>query len=149
MTMRPDVIRSLLPWRHPFLMVDRVLSCEPHRRIVTTRGVTADEAMANRGAASLAGMMIVEGMSQSAALLFQLSYGRLAQDRIPLLGSLKASWTSPAHPGDVIVFTVDAIKMTSTMGIFSAAAGVAGETIATAELAFAVADPLAGRPAAP
>lgn len=142
--MQPDRMRSLLPWRHPFLMVDAVVECVPHRRIVTTRGVTSDEAMADRSDASLHGMMLVEGMSQSAALLFQLSYGAMAPGRLPLLGSLKASWSAPARPGDVVVFTVEAIKMTSTMGIFSAEAGVAGETIASAELAFAAADPLAG-----
>ena len=90
--------------------------------------------------------MIVEALSQSAALLFQMTYGKVAPGQVPLLGTLKASWQRPARPGDVLTCTVEAIKMTSRMGIFHGEACVEGSPIAEADLAFAVEDPSASSP---
>ena len=146
--MRPDPIGTLLPWKHPFLMVDRVVECVPHRRIVTRKNVTCNDPMACGGderESELPGVMIVEGMSQSAALLFQMTYGASAPDRLPLLGTLKASWERPARPGDLLTYTVEAIKMTSRMGIFRGVACVDGAPIARADLAFSVSDPVVSR----
>ncbi len=136
-----DPLRALLPWRHPFLMVDRMIECVPHRRIVTIKNVTADDAMAHgrdaRGSC-FPDALVLEGLSQSAALLFRMTYGPIAEGRVPLLGSLKAAWHAPAYPGDVITFEVDALKMTSTMGLFDGTARVSENAIARAELAFAI-----------
>ena len=139
-----DPIGTLLPWKHPFLMVDRVVEVVPHVRIVTRKNVTCGDAMAGGGderGSELPGVMIVEGMSQSAALLFQLTYGAAAPGRLPLLGTLKASWDRPARPGDLLTYTVEAIRMTSRMGIFRGVAHVDGAPIARADLAFSVSDP--------
>ena len=134
-----------LPWKQPFLMVDRVVACVPHRSIVTSKHVTCDDSMSVEGGESgreLPGVMIIEGMSQSAALLFQMTYGALATGRVPLLATLKASWERPARPGDILTYTVEALKMTSRMGLFSAVARVDGASIASAELGFSVTDPV-------
>ena len=138
--MERDPIRALLPWRPPFLMVDRMVECVPHKKIVTTKNVSGDDAMTH-GAVErgFPGTLMVEGMSQSAALLFQLSYGKIQPGKVPLLGSLKASWETTVVPGDVITYTIDAVKMTSVMGIFQGVARVDGSRVAQAELAFAVA----------
>jgi 3-hydroxyacyl-[acyl-carrier-protein] dehydratase len=128
-------------------MVDRVVECVPHRRIVTCKNVTSGDAMGVgdvRGS-ELPGVMIVEGMSQSAALLFQRTYGAASPERVPLLGTLKASWQRPARPGDVLTFTIEALKMTSRMGIFRGVARVDGAPIASAELGFAVSQPAGSR----
>ncbi len=149
--MQPDPIGSLLPWKHPFLMVDRVIECVPHSRIVTCKNVTRADPMAaggEGGGPELPGVMIVEGMSQSAALLFQATYGPVAPGRVPLLGTLKASWERPARPGDVLTYTLEAMKMTSRMGIFRGVAEVESTPIARAELGFSVGDPAGAREAA-
>ena len=141
--MERDTIRSLLPWRPPFLMVDRMVECVPHKQITTTKNVSANDSMLRddgtcRG--GFPGVLIVEGMSQSAALLFQLTYGKIEGEKMPLLGSLKASWEPAVGPGDVITYIVDVVKMTSTMGIFRGVARVDGSAVAEAEMAFAVTD---------
>jgi len=46
---QPDPIGTLLPWKHPFLMVDRVVEVVPHVRIVTRKSVTCGDAMAGEG----------------------------------------------------------------------------------------------------
>jgi len=150
--MDADPIRTLLPWKHPFLMIDRMIECVPHRHIVTAKNVTGDDAMADGECArgvDFPDVLVVEGMSQSAALLFQLTYGRISDGRVPLLGSLKAAWKAPARPGDIIIYRVAALKMTSTMGIFHGVAHVADAAIAEAELAFAVTASASGTGAGP
>lgn len=139
--MGSDPVESLLPWRHPFRMVDRVMECVPHEKIVTSKLVSAGDAGAlvpAVGEAMLPTVMVLEGMGQSASLLHQLSYGRLAGQELPMLGFLKASTFSSAHVGDAIEFTVSAVKMTRTMGLFEAIARVGEKAIAEAELALGV-----------
>ena len=139
--MDAEYVRSLLPWRHPFHMIDRLLECVPHETITTIKQVTGDDAMRLGPATEaqpLPSALILEGMGQSASLLYQLSYGRLQRSRVPLLGFLKATLHGPARPGDAITYVVRAVKMTSTMGLFEATANVGGAPIAEAELALGV-----------
>lgn len=146
--MDPEQLRSLMPWRHPFVLIDRVLECVPHRRIVAAKLLRGDDMMvrAHRpGTALFPGLMVVEGMGQSAAVLFQLSYGRIPPGKLPLLGHMKASFSGAAEEGDEIAYTVKAVKMTSTSGLFEGSARVGERAIASAELAFAVAPSSAAR----
>jgi len=126
---KADRIDELLPWRWPFRMIDRMIECDPHRSIVTTM-LISDQ--------SFSSVMLIEGMSQSAALLYRLSYDDAAATR-PLLGYLKASLPGRAlGPGDVLTFNVRSMKMTRAGGVFEGEASLDGEVIASAELAFAM-----------
>ena len=140
--MQPDPIQSLLPWGLPFRMIDRLVECAPHQWIVTWKRVTSGDAMAQdprREGAALPAVMVLEGMGQSASLLHQLSYGKILGGQAPLLGFLKAKHVASARAGDAIEFTVRAVKMTSTMGLFEGVARVAGSPIAQAEFALGMA----------
>ena len=139
--MIPEHLRSLLPWDPPFLMIDRVLEWVPHKHILTLKKIAGDDLMAlahRPGCAVLPGMMVLEGMSQSAALLFQVSFGRVALAELPLLGHLKATFPGAATTGEEIAYDVRALKMTKTGGVFEGTARVEGRSIAEAELAFAM-----------
>ena len=136
--MKADRIDELLPWTWPFRMIDRMVECEPHRSIVTIKQLPANEGEGGVSREGFPGVLLIEGMSQSAALLFRLSYDDIKATR-PLLGFLKASLPSRVvWPGDVITFSVGSMKMTRTGGVFEAEATLDGEVIATAELAFAM-----------
>jgi 3-hydroxymyristoyl/3-hydroxydecanoyl-(acyl carrier protein) dehydratase len=140
----PAELRAMLPWAHPFVMVDRVHSCVPHERAVTSKQVTGDDPVmpvTDSGELFFPSVLILEGLSQTAALLFRLSYGPQALSGAPLLGYLKASISGSASPGDTLVFTVTALKMTSRNGVFSGVAAVGATEVASAELAFAVGAP--------
>jgi len=130
-------LRELLPWSYPFLMVDRMVHCVPHESAVTCKQVTASEA----GDGCFPSVLILEGLSQTAALLFRLSYGPEALSGAPLLGYLKAKFRSGAQPGDTLLYTVTAIKMTSRRGVFTGVARVGATKIAATELAFGVSAP--------
>ena len=127
-------LKALLPWSYPFLMVDRMVNCVPHVSAVTCKQVTASEV----GDGCFPAVLVLEGLSQTAALLFRLSYGPEALSGAPLLGYLKAKFRKPAQPGDTLVYTVTAIKMTSRRGVFAGVARVGATTVAATELAFGV-----------
>lgn len=139
--MDAEIVRALLPWGHPFLMVDAMQECVPHERVVTVKRVCATDPMVvghEPDSAAFPSSMVLEGLSQSAALLFQLSYGPIEASRVPMLGYLEATVGPPARPGDTITYVVHAVKMTSVSGIFRGVATIEGATIAQAQLAFAV-----------
>ena len=130
-------LKELLPWSYPFLMVDRMVQCVPHVSAVTLKQVSATEA----GDGCFPSVLILEGLSQTAALLFRLSYGPESLSGAPLLGYLKAKFRKAAQPGDTLVYTVTAIKMTSRRGVFKGVARVGPTTVAATELAFGVSAP--------
>lgn len=139
--MRADELSALLPWRAPFMMLDRMLVCVPHERIVTLKRVTAGDSLAEGADVDLVefpNALVLEGLSQSAALLFWLSFGPEALAGAPLLGDLRSTHAGGARPGDTIEYAVRAIKMTRRAGLFSGTAQVAGKTIADAELGFGI-----------
>ena len=142
--MHSEEIQALLPWRPPFLLIDRMLDCDPHRRILTVKNVSAGDPVLGGLASRQTGfpsVLLLEGMSQSAALLFRLSLGESVSGTFPLLGFLKASFERrQALPGDRIEFDVRALKMTRAGGVFEASAAVSDGPLAEAELAFAVVD---------
>lgn len=127
-------LKELLPWSYPFRMVDRMVDCVPHVSAVTCKQVTACEA----GDGCFPSVLILEGLSQTAALLFRLSYGPDSLSGAPLLGYLKARFRSGAQPGDTLMYTVTAIKMTSRRGVFAGVARVGAMNVAATELAFGV-----------
>jgi 3-hydroxyacyl-[acyl-carrier-protein] dehydratase len=126
----PRDLLALVPWRQPFLMVDRIVSCVPGEQIVTLKNVTADQ-----GHSGFPSVLLLEGMGQSAALLFRLSRVDPAPPGLPLLGYLRASVAGAAAPGDRVLYEVRAVKMTSSGGVFEARARLDGNVIAEAELA--------------
>ena len=132
-------ILDLLPWRWPFLMIDRLVDYGAHQRIVTAKNVSAGDSVVNDGGV-FPTVMVVEGLSQSAALLYRLSYGDEAASRLPVLGFLKASFSGPAMPGRTILFEVRSVKMTRSGGVFTGSATVEDEVIAEVEMAFAAAE---------
>ncbi len=132
---------SILPWSYPFRMVDRVLLCVPHERAVALKQVTTgDPALAGDGSREpcFPSALVLEGLSQTAAYLFRSTYGPESLRGAPLLGYLRARLRGAVRPGDTLVFTVTAVKMTSRRGVFQARAEVSGLVVASTELAFGV-----------
>src|SRR6185295_18296013 len=65
-------ILKYLPQRYPFLMVDRVLSREPGKRLVALKNVSANEPYFQGhfpGRPIMPGVLILEAMAQAAGVL--------------------------------------------------------------------------------
>src|SRR4029077_20037586 len=65
-------ILTLLPHRYPFLLVDRVLELEPHRRITALKNVSINEPYFTGHFPKrpvMPGVLVLEALAQAAALL--------------------------------------------------------------------------------
>jgi 3-hydroxyacyl-[acyl-carrier-protein] dehydratase len=132
-------MQTLFPWRSPFRMIDALVACTPRERIVTEKRVSAGDPLAGGdgdGPAAFPAVLLLEGMGQSAALLFRLSRPDAAEAALPLLGWLEASLHGSAIAGESVRFEVRALKMTAQGGVFEAEARVGSALLAEARLAF-------------
>jgi 3-hydroxyacyl-[acyl-carrier-protein] dehydratase len=132
-------ITQLLPHRYPFLLIDRVLSCEPGKRLTAIKNVTFNEPFFQGhfpGHPVMPGVLVIEALAQASGVLVQLS----AKDdpNQPSLFYLvkidKARFNRIVVPGDQLVLEVEQKRTLRRMGLFWGQAKVDGEVVAEAEL---------------
>ncbi len=145
-TMDINEIRQYLPHRYPFLLVDRVLECEPGKYIVAIKNVTFNEPFFPGHFPKLPimpGVLIIEAMAQAAALLAYRTAGRLPSDdaMVYFLGIDEARFKSPVTPGDQLVFTARIDRNIKNVWKFVADAKVDGKLVAEAKMMCSVKEP--------
>ena len=77
-------IMKILPHRHPFLMVDRILEIEVGKKIVGLKNVTINEPFFPGhfpGHPVMPGVLIIEAMAQVAGILAYQSDESVREDR--------------------------------------------------------------------
>lgn len=130
-----DRFIKLLPHRYPFLMVDRVLELD-HERVLTLKNVTVNEPFFTGHFPDLPvmpGVLIVEAMAQSAAILaFGIIGGR--RSLFMLTGIDKVRLRRRVAPGDQLKMEVRLIKHHHPLWKMRGEARVDGELAAEAEL---------------
>src|SRR5215510_3096411 len=139
-----EEIKTLVPQRYPFLMVDRVLALETGKRAVAIKNITGNEIFFLGHFPNMAvmpGALIIESMAQTALILFRKSAeeeGRTFDDDSTLFffGGAKARFLKPVFPGDQLQIEVTIIKAISVGGVVKAMATVDGQRVAQAELSF-------------
>jgi 3-hydroxyacyl-[acyl-carrier-protein] dehydratase len=143
-----DEIRELLPQKFPLLMIDRVIELERGKRAVAIKNITGNELFFLGhfpDTAVMPGTLIIEGMAQTAIILFRKSFEeepgrRLDEKKLFFFGSAKARFLKPVVPGDQLQIEVVMTKAVSTGAIVEATATVDGKTVAKAVLGFGVKD---------
>ena len=145
-TLNIQKIKDFLPHRYPFLLVDKVLDYKPDEYIIAIKNVTYNEPCFQGHFPKIPifpGVLIIEAMAQTAALL-----GCLSMDDEPdaeaiyyLVGVDKARFKKTVHPGDQIILNANFIKLRKNIWRFSATATVDDNLVASAELLTTVADP--------
>jgi 3-hydroxyacyl-[acyl-carrier-protein] dehydratase len=131
-------IKNLLPHRYPFLMVDRVLSYEPQKRIVALKNVTVNEEFFNGHFPQrpvMPGVLIIESMAQVAGLVM------LVQDehkgKIPFFTGIdNARFRRTVIPGDQLILEIDVLRIKGNVGKVRGKALVGDEVAAEADLMF-------------
>jgi 3-hydroxyacyl-[acyl-carrier-protein] dehydratase len=134
-----EEIKKYLPHRHPFLLIDRVVSFEKDRRITAIKNVTANEPFFPGHFPHyhvMPGVLIVEAMAQAAAVLSLKSLGQMNNDKwvYYFVGIDGARFKKPVVPGDQLVISVEQGRVARGMAKFTAVAKVGEAVAAEAEL---------------
>ena len=97
-------IQQIIPHRFPFLLVDRILELVPGERAVGLKNVSADEPFFEGhfpGYPVMPGVLIVESMAQTAAVMMLAGENGSGPRRIPLFAGMeKVKFRCPVVPGD-------------------------------------------------
>ena len=132
-----------LPHRYPFLLVDRVVDFELGKSIHAYKNVTVNEPFFVGHFPHhpvMPGVLIVEAMAQTAAILAFKTMGSKPDDKSVyyFVGIDNARFKKPVGPGDQLV--IDVTLSASKRGIwkFSAKASVDGQVASEADLICAV-----------
>lgn len=130
-------IQKLLPHRPPFLLVDRVIAFEPMKRLVGLKSVTMNEpffAGHFPGSPVMPGVLILEALAQSAALLAMMSLTAEDAGKLTfLMGIDNARFRRPVVPGDRLELHVEATKNKGAVWKETGRALVDGQVCAEAD----------------
>jgi 3-hydroxyacyl-[acyl-carrier-protein] dehydratase len=132
-----------LPQRYPILMIDRVRECEPGKRVLALKNVSANEPYFQGHFPArpiMPGVLILEAMAQAAGLVV-LSAGNTGEHHENLyyyVGIDNARFKRPVVPGDQLELEVTLERMLRGIGKFSCVARVSGETAAEAVILLAI-----------
>jgi 3-hydroxyacyl-[acyl-carrier-protein] dehydratase len=132
-------IMEYLPHRYPFLLVDRIVECEPGKRIVALKNVTMNEPFFTGHFphyAVMPGVLVIEAMAQAAAILSFKSMGIEPDDKSVyyFAGIDTARFKRPVHPGDQLLLEVSAGRVMRGVGRFTGVARVDGQLAAEADM---------------
>jgi len=131
-------IQKILPHRYPFLLVDKVIACEPGVKLLGVKNVTYNEPFFQGHFPQkpvMPGVLILEALAQITGLLASETAGdELAGMIYYLVGIDKAKFKRPVGPGDQLILEARYIKSKRNIWAFECQAEVDGEFVASAEI---------------
>jgi 3-hydroxyacyl-[acyl-carrier-protein] dehydratase len=141
-----DITRIMraIPHRHPFLLIDRVVDVRRGESAVGVKNVSVNEPFFPGhfpGHPVMPGVLIVEAMAQTAAVLVVETEGEGAQGKVVYFMSIDgAKFRRPVVPGDVLRLTVAKEQQRRNVWRFACVAHVDGTRVAEATIAAMIMD---------
>ncbi len=134
-----EEIMRQLPHRYPFLLVDRVLACEPGKFVHALKNVTVNEPFfpghfPHRPV--MPGVMIIEALAQTCGILAFKTAGVVPDEdtRFYFVAIDNARFRRPVEPGDQLHLKVTLNRALKGIWKFSGSAEVDGQVAASADL---------------
>ncbi|KFN41379.1 3-hydroxyacyl-ACP dehydratase FabZ [Arenimonas oryziterrae] len=135
-------IQALLPHRYPFLLVDRVVELEAHKRIRAIKNVSVNEPFFQGhfpGHPVMPGVLVIEALAQAGGLLTQLSLiadgATEKQEKLFYLVKVdNARFSKMVVPGDVLELEVSLKRVIRNMAMYDCVASVDGKEVARADI---------------
>jgi 3-hydroxyacyl-[acyl-carrier-protein] dehydratase len=135
-------IKRILPHRHPFLLVDRVVELEADRRIVGVKNVSSNERYFIAGPGGvpvLPASILTEAMAQAGAVLI-LSKPENRARLIYFMGIDRVRYRHPVRAGDQVLLEGTVVRLRSKMGSLRGVARVDGRVVCEGLMTFALGD---------
>ena len=137
-----EAIQQVIPHRHPFLLVDRIIELVPGERVVGLKNVTADESFFRGhfpGHPVMPGVLIVESLAQAGAVMMLADEADSGSRRIPFFAGMdKVKFRRPVVPGDQLRLELRVLQKTMGACRLEGKAYVGADLAAQAEILAAV-----------
>ena len=137
-------IMEMIPHRYPMLLVDRIVALEPDVSAVGIKNVSINEPQFQGHFPSMPvmpGVMIVEAMAQTAAILVVQTLGAEAEGRHVYFMSIDdCRFRKPVTPGDVMRIEVNKLRSRGNVWRFEGIVSVEGQRVAEAKFAAMILD---------
>ena len=132
-------VLKLLPHRYPFLMIDRVLTCDPGKRVLALKNVTSNEPYFHGHFPHypvMPGVLIIEALAQAAAILTFSGAGHTADENMVyyFVGIDNARFKKPVTAGDALHLDVSLVRHMRGLWKFHGEARVDDAVAAEADL---------------
>ncbi len=132
-------ILQYLPHRYPFLLIDRVLSCEPGKNIIALKNVTINEPFFGGHFPHhpvMPGVLIIEALAQAAAILsFKTMNTKSDSDSVYyFVGIDNARFKKPVCAGDQLILEVEIERTAKSIWKYTARAKVNDAVVTQADL---------------
>ncbi|MHB1205083.1 MAG: 3-hydroxyacyl-ACP dehydratase FabZ [Rhodospirillaceae bacterium] len=129
-------IVEMIPHRYPFLMIDRLLDVIPGESATGLKNVTANEPFFQGhfpGKPVMPGVLIIEAMAQTAAVVVVASLGNTAEGKLVYFMSIdSARFRKPVEPGDQLLLFCRKERQRGNVWKFSGEARVGDTVVAEA-----------------
>jgi len=141
-----DIARIMhaIPHRYPFLMIDRVVDLARNRSAVGIKNVSVNESFFAGHFPNhpvMPGVLIIESMAQTAAVLVVETLGPKAAGKVVYFMSIEAAkFRRPVVPGDQLRIHVAKERNRGNVWKFNAVARVDGVSVAEATYAAMIMD---------
>ena len=136
-------VLELLPHRYPFLLVDRIIDMQGDDSCIGIKCVTVNEPHFTGhfpGQPIMPGVLIIEGMAQTAGALCVASKGTGIPQIVYFISIDKCKFRKPVVPGDRLEYHMTKLKSRRGMWWFRGEAKVDGVIVAEAEVSAMLSD---------
>ncbi len=133
-------IMKIIPHRHPFILVDKVLELEVGKRVKALKNVTVSEPFFEGHFPDhhvMPGVLIVEALAQAGAVAI-LKKEEFQGKNAFFAGIDKCRFKRQVRPGDTLILEVEIDRIKGSIGKGKAVATVDGEKAVSAEITFAI-----------
>ena len=137
-------VMEMIPHRYPFLMIDRAVDVIADESAVGIKNVSINEPHFQGhfpGRKVMPGVLIIEAMAQTAAVLVVQTLGPEAEGKLVYFMSVdNARFRKPVFPGDTLYVHVHKRKQRANVWKFGCEAKVDGKLVAEATIAAMILD---------
>jgi 3-hydroxyacyl-[acyl-carrier-protein] dehydratase len=136
-----DIVRimQMIPHRLPFLMIDRVVDMHADKGCVGIKNVSITDPYFQGhfpGAPVMPGVLIIEAMAQTAAVLVVHTLGAKSEGKLVYFMSVdNCRFRRPVYPGDRLIVEVKKERNRGPVWKFNGVAKVEGKVVAEAVFA--------------